>query len=164
MVTMGVALGALVLTSQSAWSRDEAPAQGKQSGMEPGKAGKVIRPGEIVRDPNNFYGQKVQVRAEVEEVYGPNLFALDEDAWFAGPDLLVVIPQGDGVSGSAIEDKIVTVSGTVQRFVEADFRRTYGWFRPTDQFIATFTDRPILIASSLKTADGRELLQDTTKK
>lgn len=119
----------------------------------------TVTAGEIANNPKNYIGKKVSVRAEVEDVLGRQMFLLDEDKLFAWPDVLVITPQ----LGTAItEDSVVTVTGTVQMFVETQFRRDYdwNWWSDMDPDInVTFRDRPVIVADSVKAADGTELVR-----
>lgn len=72
------------------------------------------------RGPNEYVGRSVTVEADVEEVFGPRAFALDEDAPFAGGidnDLLVLTKAAGSLAD--IDDQWmnnkVRVTGTVGR-------------------------------------------------
>ncbi|HET7274754.1 MAG TPA: hypothetical protein VFI91_06215 [Longimicrobiaceae bacterium] len=87
---------------------------------------------DIVADPAMFAGRTVTVIADVEEVYGPKAFALDEDDALEGGidnDLMVI---GDDVAGlTEIDDQWldnqVQVTGTVQTWTIVDMEREVGW-------------------------------------
>jgi hypothetical protein len=118
----------------------------------------TVRAGEIANNPSRYYGQKVTVRAEVEDVLSRQVFVLDEDKLFAYPDVLVIAPA---LSSMVPEDQIVTVTGTVRAFVDADFRRDYDWNWWGDldnDIIVTFRDRPVIVADSIRTQSGTELV------
>ena len=129
----------------------------------PGGTGQpaAVTAGEIAKNPANFYGKKVRVSAEVEHVYSPNAFTLDEDAAFAGPDLLVLNPAPARASK---DDEEVTVTGTIRQYVESDIQRDYKWFDPRWLAQAAgigvdFTTRPVLVSDSVRAADGTELVK-----
>lgn len=118
----------------------------------------MVKAGDIAGNPSRYYGQKVTVRAEVEDVLSRQVFLLDEDKLFAWPDVLVITPA---LSSMIPEDEIVTVTGTVRAFVDADFRRDYNWNWWSDMdtdIILTFRDRPVIVADSVKTQSGSELV------
>ena len=116
-------------------------------------------PGAIAEDPEDYYGKRVSVRAEVEDVISPQVFLLDEDRLFAWPDVLVITPK---TTGAIPEDEIVTVTGTVRPFTEAELRRDYDWGWWADlqpNFYVTFRDRPVIIADSVTSSAGAELVR-----
>jgi hypothetical protein len=118
----------------------------------------TVTAGEVAKNPSAYFDRKVTVRAEVEDVIGRQTFLLDEDKLFAWPDVLVVSPR---LTGIVPEDEMVTVTGTVRRFVDADVRRDYDWDWwgdvDPDVFI-TFRNRPVIIADSIRTSAGKELV------
>jgi hypothetical protein len=116
--------------------------------------------GEIADNPHRFYGQRVTVRAEVDEVFGQGVFSLDDDRWFRGGDVLVVIHQR-GVR-TPPSDSVVTVTGTLNEFVAAQAYRDYGWLRwlweDTPDLRIEWDRRPLIVAESIRTETGQELL------
>lgn len=132
--------------------------QGKPRGTAGTATGSTVKAGDIAANPSRFYGQKVTVRAEVEDVLSRQVFLLDEDKLFAWPDVLVITPA---LSSIVPEDQIVTVTGMVRAFVDADLRREYNWDWWGDldtDIVVTFRDRPVIIADSVKTQSGTELI------
>lgn len=134
----------------------------KQQQQEPKPTGTsgamTVTAGEIAKNPNVYVNRKVTVRAEVEDVLGRQTFLLDEDKLFAWPDVLVISPR---LAGIVPEDEEVTVTGTVRSFVEANFRRDYDWDWWADvdpDVFITFRDRPVIIADSIRTSSGKELV------
>ncbi len=119
----------------------------------------TISAGKLARDAKDYYGKTVTVKAEVENVYDSRSFTLDEDSVFAGPDVLVLVPAGmtDGLR----HDQVVTVTGTVRRYVTAELERDYDWFKNgkivTTKSDIDFETRPVLVATSLM-VDGRSLM------
>lgn len=142
---------------------------GLASAQQPAKTGEqkpsamTVKAGDIAGDPAKYYGKKVKVRAEVEDVLGRQVFLLDEDKLFVWPDVLVVAPP---LTGWAPEDEIVTVVGTVRAFVDVDLRRDYDWDWWGDldtDVVATFNNRPVIMADSITTANGAELVKPGAK-
>lgn len=125
--------------------------------------------GRIAETPQRYYNQRVRVTAPVEQVHGKAVFTLDEDAWFAGPDVLVVAPGG---IAAPREGNQVTVSGTVRQFVSAEIQRDYDWYGPgwygygwndyNDVWL-DWNTRPVIIADSVQTEGGRQLVQNRTR-
>src|SRR5690349_20062641 len=79
----------------------------------------------LVKHASDYYGKTVTVKAKVDDVMGTNMFSLDEDALFAGPDVLVIVPAG--VSNVAHDQKVV-VTGEVRAYVESDLDRDFKFF------------------------------------
>ena len=120
----------------------------------------LISAGKLAREAKDYYGKTVTVKAEVENVYDSRSFTLDEDSMFAGPDVLVLVPAG--MTSTLAHDQVVTVTGTVRPFVSTELERDFDWFKD-GKLVTTKTDvdfktRPVLVATSLTLADGRELL------
>jgi hypothetical protein len=96
----------------------------------------------------------------VENVVDNHTFTLDEDALLAGSDVLVLVPAG--MSTALTHDQKVIVTGTVRRYVAAELDRDYDWFEDGKIVKAEtevdFKSRPVLVATSIRTEDGRELL------
>jgi hypothetical protein len=136
------------------------PAVASQSApAQPSTTPMTATAGEIAQNPTAYHGKRVTVRAEVEDLLGAQMFLLDEDRLFAWPDVLVITPK---LSAAIDEDRMVTVTGTVRPYVEAEFRRDYDWNwwdRIDPDIEVAFRNRPAIIADSVKTAAGAELVQ-----
>ena len=133
------------------------------SGMKKTKKAKTmttISAGDLAKKADTYYGQTVTVKGEVEDVLHAHAVTLDEDALFAGPDVLVLIPEGRAMSLKKDDD--ITVTGVVRRYVVADLDRDFDWFEDgkilKTETEVDFKTRPVLVATSVQTADGRELL------
>jgi len=115
----------------------------------------------LSKDGRKYYGQNVTVRAEVEDVLDAHSFTLDEDSVIPGPDVVVLVPAGFDTAALA-HDQVVTVRGRVRPYVVADLSKDFDWFK--NGKIVTMSDkvdyktRPVLVADSITTADGRVLL------
>jgi hypothetical protein len=123
--------------------------------------GTMISASKLAKDGKKYYGQNVTVRAEVEDVLDSHSFTLDEDAVLAGPDVVVLVPAGFDVSGLA-RDQVVTVTGKVRPYVMAELEKDYDWFK-NGKLVTTsskidYKTRPVLIAETITTADGRTLI------
>lgn len=118
-----------------------------------------ISAGKLARDARAYYGQTISVKAEVEDVLGPNMFTLDEDSLLAGSDVLVLVPRG--LAGNLTHDQKVIVTGKVRQFVETELDRDYDWFdngKLVD--VKTKVDwktRPVLVAETIRTESGTEI-------
>jgi hypothetical protein len=107
-----------------------------------------VSAGAIAEDPNAYYGKAVTVRAEVEKVFGPRMFTLDEDAVGAEPDVVVLTANPHGVG----DDAEVTVHGTVRRFARGDLERDYDWIDDSlfaGRDLSDVDGRPVIVADSV---------------
>ena len=120
----------------------------------------TISAGKLAKDAKNYYGRTVTVKAEVEDVIDSRSFTLDEDAILAGADVLVLVPAG--YTGTLAHDQVVTVTGKVRPYVATELEHDYHWFKNgtlvSRDSKVDYKTRPVLVATSLLTADGRELL------
>jgi hypothetical protein len=92
-----------------------------------------------------WIGKKVSVDAEVEEVYGPRVFSIDEPNWAdLEGEILVYVPTT--LAALVREGDRVTVSGTVKKFVKADFENDWGWLDTDNEIEARLNLRPVLVA------------------
>ena len=143
LATAATLLAAAALTT-GAFAKDEA----------------VMSAGKLAKDAKNYYGQTVAVKAEVEDVLSANAFTLDEDAIFAGPDVLVLVPKG--VASQLTHDQKITVRGKVRRYVVADLDKDLDWFNHgkivTTKTKIDWDTRPVIVAEAVITPDGRDLL------
>lgn len=122
----------------------------------------AVEAGEIAKRPDSFYGRLVTVVAEVEEVYTPNAFSLDDDEALAGPDVLVLVPQP---ARPVEEDEEVRVQGTVRPLIVAELERDYAWFRANkydQQLLVRFKERPVIVADSVRDDERGDLIAGTS--
>jgi hypothetical protein len=137
--TLACALGLFAATAacdRADYDRDTAadnPAAIEDPADPIGTAGAGMpRVADIVGNPSDYAGKSVTLIADVEEVFGPRAFALDEDAPLAGGvdrDLLVLSKKASNLSD--IDDQWlnnkVRVTGTVQRWSLVEIEREVGW-------------------------------------
>jgi hypothetical protein len=150
---------AIILTAVATALTSVAPRALEQNAQSQSTTPMTVKAGDIAANPVQYYGKKVTVNAEVEDVLGAQVFLLDEDRLFAWPDLMVVAPK---LTGPVPEDTNVTVVGTVQKYSSTTLRRDYdwNWWNDLDADIEmTFRDRPVIIADSVKSATGAELVR-----
>lgn len=117
---------------------------------------------DLIEDPEQSYGKRLQIAGEVDEVYGARAFALGGDDFF-GDEMLVVTknPIAQARSRSAAEpiaeDDIVQVSGTLRPMVITEVERELGWdMQP--ELEAEFTSKPVFVADRVivsPRADGQ---------
>ncbi len=106
----------------------------------------TAKPGEVARSPDKFYGRQVAVQGEIEDVFGTYVFTLDEDALFAGPDVLVITQKP---AAAVVDGAEVRVSGTVRPFTWAEIRRDYDFLRLDSDLVVRFENRPVILADSV---------------
>lgn len=99
-----------------------------------------------------FVGQRVSVDGEVEDIYGPRLFTIDEPNWgdLEG-EILVYMPSAAALS--LRDDDRVTVTGEVRKFVLADVEREWGWINLDSDVLVRLQHRPILVADRIVGGD-----------
>jgi hypothetical protein len=120
----------------------------------------VISAGKLAKDAKDFYGQTVTVKSEVDQVLNDHSFTLDEDALFAGPDILVLVPRS--VTMKLEHDQKVVVTGKVRRYVKAELEKDYSFFTEgklvKKDYQVDYKARPVIIADRVATEDGRDLM------
>lgn len=107
------------------------------------------KPGDIARSPDKFYGSRVAVKGEIEDVFSAHAFTLDEDALFAGPDVLVITKQP---AAAAVDGATVRVTGAVRRFTWAEIRSDYDYLGLDNDLIVELENRPVILADSVSRA------------
>ena len=154
-----------VLIADSVRTADgrELLAGGAMSMSRDDHSGMTMSAGKLSKDGKKFYGQNVTVRAEVEDVLDSHSFTLDEDAILAGPDVVVLVPSSFDATTLA-HDQVVVVSGKVRPYVMADLEKDFDWFKNgkivTMGTKVDYKTRPVLVAETITTADGRILISE----
>jgi hypothetical protein len=163
-VLAGFALGAAAQTSM--------PTDTSRPVISPGKAGPAHAQGtrppqasaainvtvaEIMARPQDYVGRNVTVTSEVEEVFTPWSFKLDEDRVLSGGidnDMLVIgmHPLASMGFDPSWRDRKVRVTGTVRVLQAQDFRREYGR-GVDDALFRRFEGKPAIIAASMSPVD-----------
>ena len=111
-------------------------------------AGMKVDVGDLEEHPSKYSGKAINVTAEVEEVFGPRLFKIDERNWGdLDGEVLVYLPSN--LAALVREDDQVTVSGTVKSMLRADLERELGWLEPEPDFEIEFVSRPVIVASEI---------------
>ena len=84
-----------------------------------------------------YIGQTVSVDAEVEEVYGPRLFTIDEPRW-GDPEDEVIVYVPSAHAATVREHDRVTVTGEVTPAVTASLQTEWGWMGPESETVVGF--------------------------
>jgi len=106
-------------------------------------------PGDITRNPEAYYNQRIAVEGEVEDKLSPTTFTIDEDQLFAGEDLLVL---AQGVTPETNDGETVTVTGILRPYIQTEFERDYDldWDLSVEQQIeAEYSERPVFVADGV---------------
>jgi hypothetical protein len=114
-----------------------------------GKVDETPSAGDITSHPDRYAGQQVTLKSSVKKTMPNGFFTLKDD------DLLVLSP-----SGEPMENQEITVHGTVQTYSAPDFKKRYTWFRSNANVDRQYKDRPVVVADSILTADGREVVKE----
>jgi hypothetical protein len=111
------------------------------------------KPGEITQNPEQYYGKRLAVTGEVEDLQSANRFTLDEDKLLGADDLLVINPNAKGTTQVTLNDgEKVAVTGVLRSFVVADLERDYDltWDLNTrEKLEAEYNKKPVLIADTV---------------
>jgi len=113
-------------------------------------------PGEITSNPQQYYGRRLAVTGEVEEILDQNTFTLDEDQLFGATDLPVLVPNPTAAVKPNYtpvkENETVAVTGVLHPFVVADLERDYdfNWDEGiVKQLEAEYRTKPVLIVDAV---------------
>ena len=110
--------------------------------------GKAVPLSDLEEHADRYLGTTVEVTAEVEDVFGPRLFKIDEPNWAdLDGEILVYLPSD--LAALVRRDDMVTVTGTVKRFAKAELETDLGWVRSQPDLGEAFTRRPILVANRI---------------
>ncbi|MEO0646454.1 MAG: hypothetical protein AAFZ17_09930 [Cyanobacteria bacterium J06650_10] len=105
--------------------------------------------GDVAADPEAYYGQRIALEGEVEEVMESGLFTMDEDELFGGDDLLVIPTKG---SEPVQDGGIVALTGVLRSYVTADFEKDYDleWdLDITEKIEAEYEQKPVFVADGV---------------
>lgn len=106
-------------------------------------------PGELTQNPEKYYGQRIALAGEVDQILAPMAFTLDEEQFFGGEDLLVISPATP--IQAAVEEEVV-VTGILRPYHEEVFAQDYtlNWDNSVQQKIdAEYTEKPVFVADDL---------------
>lgn len=106
-------------------------------------------PEDLTDEPELYYGRRIAVNAEVEELWTADTMSVDGDALFGDDDLLVINPNA---TLDFVEDEEVVMTGVLQPFVASDVETEYNLTWDLDlreQIEAEYTERPVLVADEV---------------
>ncbi|MFP3939407.1 MAG: hypothetical protein ACLF0P_03790 [Thermoanaerobaculia bacterium] len=131
---------------------------------------------ELASQPRQYFGELIQLSAQVDKKHGDHMLTLQAEGVRTDgqQNLVVVLPKQAAADIPEGED--LHIVGHVRPLLWTEFERDYAWFNMdlvqefqqeieqtgmvrTDQPETQRQERPVLIATSIKTQDGKELLQ-----
>jgi hypothetical protein len=104
------------------------------------------------RETRSAYGYDVIATGRVQRVHAPRLLTVERNN--GSEPLLVFVPNAEA---TPLEGTIVTMSGRVRAFADTDIESTVDWTQLDASDRETLTSGPVLVATSVMTATGREL-------
>ena len=124
----------------------------------PGYTGTLVNLSELVKHPKDYYGKQVLVDGAVEDVYSRTVFAIDDDRVLTtGRGVIVVAPT---LRRPIVDRADLTVAGDLIKFDKGDIEdrfKDYDLDLPSD-LAKRFKDQPVIVATSIRTKDGEELV------
>lgn len=130
--------------SASAEERRQATAPMVKSDFQ----GMRVKLDQLEDNAQKYMNQTVSVDAEIEDVYGPRVFTVDEPNWgdLEG-ETLVYVPTN--LAALVRENDRVTITGTVKPFVRAEIEREWGWLGLDREVEIDLAKKPVLVASRI---------------
>ncbi len=112
---------------------------------------------DLEENPDQYVGQKVKVTGEVEDVFGPRLFTVDEPNWadFDG-ETVVYVPSN--LAALVREDDRVTLVGTVRNLEMVELEPELDWFETDPGVELEFHSRPAIVANDIVGGDSNRAL------
>ena len=152
-------------TSPAATARMEVPTKGSPESTAPVMVQQDhamrVKLDDLEDNPTKYTGKTVTVSGQVEKVFGPRLFTIDEPHWMdVEGETLVYMPTN--LAALVRDDDRVTVTGEVRRFARADVEREWGWPDTDAETLTALGDRPVLMASRIVGGDDNVALSIAT--
>jgi hypothetical protein len=108
----------------------------------------------IAGSPERYVGRRVLLTADVSRVESEGLFALEPGVAALGA-VLVLNPRPSSPPAPGAR---VTVSGTVRPFSREELGPIDHLLADAEALLARYAGRPVVVADSIRTSDGRELV------
>lgn len=117
---------------------------------------------DLESNPGQYLGRTISVDAEVEEIFGPRLFTIDEHNWGdLDGEILVYVPTA--LAALVRDDDRLTITGTVKPFLRAEVEREWGWMTLDPEVEVELKEKPVLVASQIVGGNNQlALMIDTT--
>jgi hypothetical protein len=108
---------------------------------------------ELEDNAAKYTGKTVTVDAEVEEVFGPRLFSIDEPRWAdLDGELFVLMPSQQ--AALVRENDRVTVTGTIKPFALTALQAEWGWLETDPDVETELAARPVFHATRIVGGDS----------
>jgi hypothetical protein len=147
--------------SRAAADRDER-VQGSAPAVNAQFEGTRVTLDDLEDNPSKYLGQRISVDAEIEEVYGPRLFTIDEHNW-GDLDGEILVLMHTPLAALVNDDDQVTITGTMKPFVRTEVEREWGWLGLDPEVEVEVGAKPILVAERIIGGDNNvALVIDTT--
>lgn len=124
--------------------------------IEEGRTNVTIE--KLTGDVEDYIGQMVTIRSEVQEELDENGYVLQSDDFFDGEEVLLLNADAEPVTRP--NDEIaIQGTGTVREFIIADIENEYG-IDLDDELYIDYENRPVVIAESVALAPSVEELAE----
>ena len=120
--------------------------------------GKMLTPEEIAKHADKYYHQQVMVAGSIENLYSRSVFSVDEDHMLStGHTVLIVAPT---LVRTLADNQDISVIGELIKFDKGDIEKHFRGYKLDlgHDLKEGLDDWPVLLASSVRTRDGQELL------
>lgn len=114
----------------------------------------------ISSNPENFIGQTVTVRGDVDEIdTSRDTFLMDDDRFLGGDGILVINSTGAPFGIPDADDIQVQVTGEVRQFRRTEIMSEFG-FNLDPELYSEYEDRPAIIAESMALSPTADQVSD----
>jgi len=120
--------------------------------------GKLLTPEEIAKHADKYYRDQIMVVGSVENLYSRSVFSIDEDRVLStGHTVLVIAPTLAQTIG---DNQDVSVIGELVKFDKGYIEKHFKGYKLDlgHDLKEGLDDWPVILASSVRTRDGQELL------
>ncbi len=113
----------------------------------------------VADQPYEFFGKKVTLYGEVDDIRGKRVFELEDEMDLIFEDSVLVLTRSPVVFGGSplADDDEVVVQGTVRKFVSAEIESELEWDLDLEIEVEDYESKPVLVADSVRRVmqDGR---------
>ena len=120
--------------------------------------GKLLTPEEIAKHADKYYHQQIMVAGSIENLYSRSVFSIDENNQLStGHTVLIVAPTLVRPLG---DNQDVSVIGELIKFDKGDIERRFKGYKLDlgHDLKEGLENWPVILASSVRSRDGQELL------
>jgi len=123
-----------------------------------GFQGTVVSVRDVAEHPKKYFKRQIMITGSVESLYSRSIFAIDDDATLStGRTVLIAAPT---IVRTLSGNETITVVGDVIEFEKGDIEKRFKDYKldVSDDARKSFDDKPVVMATSIRTKDGEELL------